>query len=95
MSLPFLALDPTAGKLIVASGVALGATVIAFIRRGSLRPCEICGGLGSWKCVICDGSGAMFSGRVKTKCKACVGRGKRLCRECTGSGWAKGTNYIG
>lgn len=90
-----LALDQISGRAALAAGVALTAAFVAYTRRAPPKPCNICGGLGAWKCVICDGEGFMFRGRVKAQCKACVGRGKRICRECTGSGWNKKTDFIG
>lgn len=96
MSVPTFAFDAVTGKIAAAAGVALSATLLtAWARRGPPKPCEVCGGIGYWNCVICDGQGFQLKGRTKTKCPACVGRGKRLCKECTGSGWDTKTNYIG
>lgn len=95
MSFAVMAFDQITGKMFVAGVIVASTAFLAYTRRGPPKQCQICGGMGAWKCVICDGKGFMFNGRVKSKCKACVGRGKRLCRECTGSGWDKRTNYIG
>jgi hypothetical protein len=86
-------LDPAATVALGCAG-ALAAGVLVLMTRAP-QPCEICGGMGSWDCVICGSNGVVVDGRKRTKCVACVGRGKRLCRACDGSGYKKITNYVG
>lgn len=95
MSATHLMVDQVAALTAGTFGLAFGGAAILLMRGNNLRPCEICGGMGSWNCVICDGKGVTFKGRTKTKCKACVGRGKRLCKKCDASGWQKKSNFIG
>lgn len=95
MSVSSLALDAVIGKVIAAAGLAVGATIFIFTRGSKLKPCKMCGGMGGWRCAICNGSGVVIMNRDAMKCKGCAGHGKRLCRECSGSGWDKRTNYIG
>lgn len=84
-----------AGSVIMA-GLTLGGTAYLLARGNKPVPCDICGGMGSWKCVICDGNGTIKSSpRVLSKCKACVGRGKRLCRKCNATGWRRRSSYVG
>lgn len=79
----------------VTLGLTVGGAAFLLSRGNKLRPCETCGGMGSWKCVICDGKGYIFANRKRSQCKACVGRGRRLCRDCNASGWNKRSNFIG
>lgn len=87
--------DQVAALAAAAIGISVAGAAVIFSRGNNLKPCEICGGIGSWTCVICDGKGYMYNGRQKSKCKACVGRGKKLCRKCDASGWNKQSNFIG
>lgn len=90
-----LMVDQVVALTATAVGLGLGGTALLLSRGNQLRPCEVCGGMGSWKCVICDGKGHIFESREKRQCKACVGRGRRLCRECNASGWNKRFNFFG
>lgn len=95
MSFSHLAFDQISRQVALGASVVFAAAFAVYALRQKPTPCDICGGMGSWNCVICDGNGFLRNGRVKKNCKACVGRGKRLCRKCAGSGWNKRSNYIG
>lgn len=90
-----LMVDQVAALTAGAVGLTLGGMAFVLSRGNKVTPCDQCGGMGSWNCVICSGKGVFFQGRTKKQCKACMGRGKKLCRQCGATGFKKSSNFIG
>mmetsp|Transcript_26450 Transcript_26450/g.103058 ORF Transcript_26450/g.103058 Transcript_26450/m.103058 type:complete len:95 (-) Transcript_26450:213-497(-) len=92
---PVLRLPWNSTTTFVIIGAAIATAGVAALQAQKPKVCEICKGLGAFKCFVCDGSGTIKlpKKRKLEKCQTCNGLGKTRCRPCKGSGYSR--EYIG